>query len=69
MKAFLWYNIDKVSNNYHEDWSVLIEADSIERARELAVNMRGVEKEPDAIFTSENKAEKVWIFPNAGCRR
>lgn len=37
MKAFLWHLCKRVSDNYHENGSVLIEAATIERARELAV--------------------------------
>lgn len=72
MKAYLWHGIESVSDNYHERGSVLIEASSIERARELAVipefvPMKGVEREPDRIFESDSTEEKVWVFPDAGC--
>lgn len=80
MKAFLWHDIDKVSSNYHERGSVLIEAETIERARELAMvsgssgwpekeagPMEDITREPDAIFESNSNEEKVWVFPDAGC--
>lgn len=69
MKAFLWYGLDKVSNCFHEEGSVLIEAETIERAREMANEscIRDVSKEPNAIFESNSKKEKMWIFPDAGC--
>lgn len=79
MKAFLWHGIAKVSSNYHEHGSVLIEAETIEMARELAVlkdwfddeapiqKMVGVDREPDAIFESNSTKENVWVFPDAGC--
>lgn len=72
MKAYLWHEISKVSDNYHQNGSVLIEADSLERARELAVidggdPMVGTEREPDLILESNSEVEKVWVFPNAGC--
>lgn len=79
MKAFLWKDIKEVSDNYHTNGSVLIEAETLERAREIAifnaatpmnpefVKMKGVEKDPDLILTSESRLEKVWVFPNAGC--
>lgn len=75
MKAFLWDGLEEVSDNYHPHGSVLIEAESLERAREIAVfnkggniiKMNGIEAEPDAIFDSTSLVEKVWVFPNAGC--
>lgn len=79
MKAFLWHSISKVSSNYHEHGSVLIEAETVERAREIAVfqdylddespliKMVGVDSDPSAIFESTSTQEKVWVFPDAGC--
>lgn len=70
MKAFLWYEIGVVSDRYHSGGSVLIEAETLERAREIALNgetKMKVEKEPDAIFDSTSKTEKLWVFPDAGC--
>lgn len=90
MKAFLWEYVVECSDNYHSEGAVLIEAETLERAREIAFYKQstgikqtldkndwelvfeshkivGVEKEPDAVFTSDSKEEKVWIFENAGC--
>lgn len=78
MKAFLWHNINKVSDNYHANGSVLIEAETVERARELAVFRAGygdqktteqmdVDRDPDAVFDSPSTTEHVWVFPDAGC--
>ncbi len=69
MKAFLWHDIERVSSNYHPGGSVLIEAMSIEMARELALKsyIKGAEKEPDATFVSSSEVEKIWVFPDAGC--
>lgn len=78
MKAFLWQGIDQVCEEYHQNGSVLIEAESLERARSIAVfeetgwglnPMIGVEREPDAIFESSSSTEKVWIFQHTGCCR
>ncbi len=78
MKAYLWHDIDKVSENYHERGSVLIQAESLERARELSkcctdkyregsYSMIGTDAEPDAVFECDSTEEKVWVFPDAGC--
>lgn len=74
MKAFLWYNIDVASLSWHTEGSVLVEAETLSRAREIAVIMDGkkavkmsVDGEPDAVFESSSKEEKIWVFPDAGC--
>lgn len=78
MKAFLWCEVDRVSTSYHENGSVLIEAETIERAREIAFmqNYSGdileekispIDRDPDAVFESRSTKEKVWVFPDAGC--
>lgn len=77
IKAYLWVGLKSVSNSYHEWGSVLIQAETVERARELAVitshgdqrPMQDVSVEPDAVFICEpdNQVEKVWVFPDSGC--
>lgn len=36
MKVFVWHQIDKCSDNYHEDGGVVVFAESEARAREIA---------------------------------
>ena len=75
MKAYLWHGVEKVSDYYHCGGSVLIEARSLERARQIAVIKYENNKEipmsvsgqPDAIFESGSTEERVWVFPDAGC--
>lgn len=80
MKAFLWHEVESVTAQYHPGGSVLIVAESIERAREIAVfrdwstsagalvDMKmPLEAEPDLVLQAEGQPEKVWVFPNAGC--
>lgn len=70
MKAFLWHQIDKVSDNYHEGGGVIIVAETIDRAREIALvgdEKMSIDGEPDYIFDSDLIEEKVIPFPNAGC--
>jgi hypothetical protein len=54
MKAFLWHNIDVVSNCFHSDGSVLIVAETVERAREL-----GVLTESDYNFETKETTTKT----------
>lgn len=83
MKAFLWHDISRVSGSWHQNGSVLIQAETLERARELAtyvessgygenrktkIEKMDIENEPDAIFECLSPAdERIWVFPNAGC--
>jgi len=78
MNAYLWHGVARVSDNYHPQGSVLIEAATVERAREIAVikpwygdqaptPMEGLDRAPDQIFVSPGNEEKVWVFPDAGC--
>ena len=70
MKAYLWYDISYASDSYHTEGTVLIEAATLERARELGKetdrNMT-IDDEPTKVFKSNSTEEKVWVFPNAGC--
>lgn len=81
MKAFLWQGVKTVSSSYHSGGSVLIEAENVDAARDIAVfeqwdwetdtnaktKMEGLDRDPDAIFESSAKEPKVWVFENAGC--
>ena len=72
MKAFVWKRIEKVSNNYHEDGGLLIIAENLRRAREIAITrdgtpMIGVADEPDFIFEATAYQEEVIAFPDTGC--
>lgn len=82
MKAFLWSNVSKCTERYHSGGAVLIEAENLERAREIGVfkydeytdqgeveataRISDLEREPDAVFETTGE-EKVWVFPNSGC--
>ena len=70
MNAYLWHQIKHCSDNYHENGSVLIQAKTVERAREIGTANYGpmdICGEPDEVFMCNSTEEKIWVFPNAGC--
>ena len=79
MKAFLWHEINGISDWYYDGGSVLVIAESLERALEIAfikIDFRGCKeeiihdvknKEPTAVYELTGGEEKVWHFLNAGC--
>ena len=75
MKVFIWKNIKKLTDNYHSDGGLVIVAETLQRAIELA-EARGVEFSkgdydeltPSNVYNTDDSAEeKVFIFPDAGC--
>jgi len=70
MKVFIWEDVEKCSNAYHENGGVVVFAETETRARELA-NQAGCEikkdENPNEIRSVYSGSEKVYIMPNAGC--
>lgn len=70
MKIFIWQTIDKCTSNYHPEGGVVVVAENLERAKELALGSGAEIKEdekPDAVYDVAQAEEKVFIFPDAGC--
>jgi len=82
VKLFIWQMLNKVSNNYHEGGGLVVIAESLERAVELAeapqpkrylsdemeLGVVVVNDEPTRIIDcAATEAEGVFIFPDAGC--
>lgn len=80
MKVFVWKWLPVVSDNWHSDGGLVVFAETLERAKELAA-MNGVRWEPkqdepveewnrldpDEIRSVEGGVEAVYIMPDAGC--
>ena len=69
MKVFVWERIDHASDSYHEEGGVVVFAETLERAVELAATKGSEIQEteaPDTIRESEGE-EAVYIMPDAGC--
>ena len=76
MKAFVFENVDKVSENYHEGGGLFIIAESEEQAKELIEKEKYIEvtdKEWETVLTFDlDEREKQYnksiiVFPDAGC--
>jgi hypothetical protein len=70
MKVFIWSYVSELTDNYHSSGGLVVFANDIERAMELAI-AQGVEfsadEVPDDVRVVDGGAEAVWIMPNAGC--
>lgn len=72
MKVFIWQRIEKCSDSYHPEGGVVVFADNIERAMELA-KKEGCEfqksETPNETRTIAKGplGERVFIFEDAGC--
>lgn len=82
MKAFLWTNLQEISNNYHRGGAVLVISYSLQNARRLEYVKNNEElylippcdikeiqeKEPDEVFYApEHIDSKAYYFLDAGC--
>ena len=69
MKVFVWERIGKVSKRCHEEGGLVVFAENIERAIQLANEIGAFpakEEIPDTIRESEGE-EKAFVMPDAGC--
>lgn len=61
----------KCSDNYHSAGGVVVFADTIEEARELANKTEGCDitdaEQPDEFRQCADGEKKVFIMPDAGC--
>jgi len=71
MKLFVWTWLAKVSDYYHSEGGLLVVAENLEHATELAQKDPNivVNGEPDHVYElAPNTGEyRVLVFPDAGC--
>lgn len=68
MRAFLWENVDNVTDNYHSEGSVLVIASSLQAARKLSNLGDALKETPTASWELAGDPDPwCFIFPNAGC--
>lgn len=72
MKCFIYEDLEKVSDNYHENGGLVVFAKSIDRAVIIANEVSGVVLDksdtPNVIVDVDSKKqESVHVFPDAGC--
>jgi hypothetical protein len=70
MKVFVWQYVSELTDNYHSGGGLIVFADNVERAKELA-EAQGVtfsESElPDVVRNVDGEEEMVFVMPDAGC--
>lgn len=70
MKLFIFNNVEKLTNNWHSEGGLVIIAESMERAIELATK-EGVKFTKEEIESCEVRdcsgEEDIFLFPDAGC--
>ena len=81
MKLFLWRRIDQCTRNEHSEGGVVVVAETVERARELAAQYCDdyelghapghcqirPDELPDAVYDVPGREEAVYLFPDKGC--
>jgi hypothetical protein len=71
MKVFVWKRIDEATDNYHTEGGVVVFAESLERAMELANAIAGCSikesEKPDEIRNVDGDSEAVYIMRDTGC--
>ena len=70
MKVFVWSYVADLTQNYHSGGGLIVFAENVERAMELAVGDHGVKfagELPDDVRVVEGGAEAVYVMPDAGC--
>lgn len=73
MKLFIWSNVDRLTDSYHQEGGVAIAAPTLELARCMLLNpnaepCEALTKEPDAVYELAGEPEpRMFVFPNAGC--
>ena len=71
MKVFIWHRVSKCSDSYHEEGGVVVFANTLPRAREIANAVKGCQirpdEKPDEVRECGEGPERVFIMPDAGC--
>jgi hypothetical protein len=72
MKVFVWERLEHATNNYHSEGGVIVVAETVERAKELAQEQGvtfGNQYDTEVIEYElvGSHEEKVIVFPDSGC--
>ncbi len=72
MEAWVFENLDQVSDSWHSGGGLVVVASSVERAREMVVeNDASIEvpnwDEAIVLRLDDDEPERIWVFPDAGC--
>jgi hypothetical protein len=70
MKLFVWNDVTKATDNYHDGGGIVVIADSLERARELieqkSPGCSAATEDPDLVRECEGQ-EYIAVHRDAGC--
>lgn len=69
MNVYVWKRIDQAADRYHEEGGVVVFAETLARAVELAAEQGALIRAneiPDEVRETFGK-EAVYIMPDAGC--
>jgi hypothetical protein len=71
MNVYVWNRVEKCTDNWHTEGGIVVFAESMERARELANAHKGCviadDEAPDDVRRVDGGNEAVYIMPDAGC--
>ena len=69
MNVYVWERIERASNNYHPQGGVVVFANTLEEAIDMAAQKGALianDELPDEIRTTKGK-KAIYIMPDAGC--
>lgn len=71
MKLYIWNDIEHLTDNYHSGGGLVVIADCLSRAHELAesngVKFNEDERSPALECNVETNKEECFVFQDAGC--
>jgi hypothetical protein len=71
VNVYVWKEVKKCSDSYHEEGGVVVFAGTEDEARQLANAEAGCaiepQEQPDEVRACADGEKKVFIMPNAGC--
>lgn len=69
MNIYVWSRIDDATSNYHTEGGIVVFANTLERAIELAKENGAMirdDEKPDEVRKTSGR-EAIYIMPDAGC--
>lgn len=69
LKAFVWMDVERLTENYHDGGGCVVIAKTLEEARQhLPSGCEAQSKDPDDVYELKGKVNPIaYIFPDAGC--
>lgn len=67
MKVFVWEYVNHLTWDYHDGGGLLVVAESLERAKEVAGVKEFPSDPPDFTFETTETEERYIVFGDSGC--